>query len=160
MRNRLEKVFKSTTAFLCAVIWATALPLQMAFASIDAIPRRWWGSFDCSAHSRYLINIPSRQEGTYVNFRGMISGCGEVAASNPSSISFREAVKKYRENFTVRFENYSVYDSSTRRYYKQDGGVDFVANADVEDFCIRVLNGNGDGNYAQEDDVDTYTKYA
>ncbi len=160
MKIRLKRCFKSVSAFLCAVLCGTAFPLQMAFASITAIPSGWWGCYDCSSNPRYIITIPAREKGTNITFKGRLVDYGEIAASNPSSIYFRPVSSLYRQNFTVRFEKYSTYNSSTRKYEPQYGSALFVANVNDYNSNIRILNGNGDGNYSKDSDVDIYKMYA
>lgn len=157
MKAGFAKFMKSFTAIICAIIWATVLPLQMAFAAYDYIPKAWWGSYDSDANSRYLLVLSSKE--TNIVFRGFLTGYGEIAAYNPSSIYFHPVTGVYKENFTVKFENYSVYNATTKKYQPVDGDAIFVANANTQNSNIKVLNLIG-SDYSDPSHVYTFKMFA
>lgn len=150
------RIMRRVFAFYCAIVWATALPLQMAFASFNSIPKAWWGSFRTTANTRYIMTISS--QGQAVNFIGYCPNEGDIAASKPESIYFNPALTGTYENVSIRFSSYSTYNSATGKYESQRGTATLIANCNSQNTDILVLT--GDKGYGDEKSVDRYKKFA
>lgn len=152
MKAAFAKFIRSFTAVLCAIVWTTAIPLQMAFADVNSIPSGWWGSYETASNSRYILIIPSG--GTKLSFKGYINGYGDIACSSPYSIYFRPVTRFYRENITAFYSSYAAYNSTTKQYVVMYGEAVFYGSCNSNNSNIMVLT--GDDGYGDPESVDVY----